>query len=431
MLSLLLVVNKTIEYNIRNPQNSNSTEKSLDSKYFENENFKNKSDDDFAFKNMFHNVNDGEHHKSAYLDNHNHDESTKNLHHEKAIRVDQLDRDESPVRRLAPKEILKKKTGRFEESVYESANNAKFDIQNPGYIEDNESGISSPHEIHYNANNKNFKRNDNAIEVVNTKEMYNIGKQDLQGQEQMANINLMKKRFNPNITQSESPDKNTERRKLKAPTLTIKDSNRLDLFGLRNLNDIEDDDAEYPQQYIQKSDRNTGNPNEYEEDKGSLGIEDGTQINSREMPRIRGGAVTQGFMVNDRRRKEQRRSNREFTEQQEKQNQEQQMQSPYHQNVPSHGRYDNMYRAAPMPSHQAYDIPNDMYVPKEDQNMNIVPYGYNNQADPRQNEQLRAMSEMMNTMFAYQSKNFKSLMDSHTQLMSKLIDKKFANKDKN
>jgi hypothetical protein len=345
------------------------------------------------------------------------------------------------------KEILRKKTGRFQESVYGSANNL-VDIHNKGYVDENESCQSSPNEIYFGANN-NLSQNEKGIdirdrsglEIRNTNGIYTmpIKTQNIPTPEEIADIKFDEKQFNPAIPTNDVERKSSDRIKTKAPTLTVKDGNRLDIFGFKNLNELEDDDDEYENQYDQKSDRFRNNLNRYsgtvEEDKGSQGMGDGTQINSREIPRIRGGAVTQGFMINDRRRKEQRRSTRELSDQQEKQNQEQQqeqeMQSQHHRNMPVHGRYDNMQRAPPMPYHQNYDGQNDMHIPKDEQHMNIVPYGYNTQSDPGQSEQLRTMSEMMNTMFAYQHKNFKTLMDSHTHLMSRIIDKNSPNKDQN
>jgi hypothetical protein len=43
--------------------------------------------------------------------------------------------------------------------------------------------------------------------------------------------------------------------------------------------------------------------------------------------------------------------------------------------------------------------------------------------DMRGIEGLKAMGEMMNSMMAFQHNNFKAMMESHTKLMDKMIDK--------
>ena len=76
----------------------------------------------------------------------------------------------------------------------------------------------------------------------------------------------------------------------------------------------------------------------------------------------------------------------------------------------------------PAPVYQDYELNPKFYM--MNRNLNNQPsYGNNQLADPRSFDQLRMMSEMMWSMMAVQQNNFQIMISSHTQLMTKLIEK--------
>lgn len=148
--------------------------------------------------------------------------------------------------------------------------------------------------------------------------------------------------------------------------------------------------------------------------------EDRTLISGRGASRIRGGAVTQNFMGHGLRRNDGRRTIIEAPERQEKYYPESQFSAnQMYQNNPGPRKYDSMYRQQPYTYQNNYDA-----TPE------IVPYGHSSGSDFRNNEGMKVMNDMMATMMTYQHNNFKAMIDSHTHLMNKLIDKLPVKKSK-
>jgi len=183
---------------------------------------------------------------------------------------------------------------------------------------------------------------------------------------------------------------------------------------------------------------------EREEEKLSPPQDNRTILSNKGASRIRGGAVTQGFKAHERRRTDLRNSTREPSERQEKYVQENHFvpdenymyednypQNPLPHTPQTYGRYENMHRQLPTPYSNPYEMAkNEEGIGKEGPNLNIVPTGFNAGRDFRNNEYLKSMSEMMNTVCAYNNNNFKMMVESHTHILSKLIDKVHLKKKK-
>lgn len=288
-------------------------------------------------------------------------------------------------------------------------------------------------------------RSGNLLQMLDTNNQFSIPLID-KPESDNRNAESSNKLINKHVSESRTIPKQGYGNKLvKAPTHVIKDSNRLDFSGISPMQQLDENEDAFQSPYHQQSNKMGAYIDQseegFEEDKLSKGLENQSQNSAREMPRIRGGAVTQGFITNERRRKmDQRRAQKEF-EQRNPQS------LPYGRNmipdgVPIHGRYDGIPRQPPFSYHNPYDSQADEQFQKGEQemnhqmslprqSMNQMNFGYGQQMDIRGNEQLRTMSEMMNTMLAFQHNNFKVMIDSHNHIMNKMIDKMCSKKKRN
>lgn len=166
-----------------------------------------------------------------------------------------------------------------------------------------------------------------------------------------------------------------------------------------------------------------------------ISSEEGTpSMNSNEeIPIIRNGAVTQEFQLNSRKKQMMKNLKLKEHQQFEKTN-------AVSSSMPLGGETQSYNNAQPlnklpqMDYFQQRNIYNEMADKGglEGNNRmtisrinvkNPTIYEYNQMVDVRFHEQAMLMSEMMNSMLMFQQSNFKTMMDSHTHLMSKLIDK--------
>lgn len=279
-----------------------------------------------------------EHPKSLFVDYNQQDDSLRMINPlgEQVIRMDTLERDDSPPHRINAKEPLIKKTGRFEESVYEKNDISQKAENIQNHLDDDITPIST-NDIFFNPQILNFESKLSSKLVSETI---------------------------PNIDRS---DFNKDSFK-KTTTHNFKDFNRLDFFDIHQYDNQEEKNVNEINDYLQQSLKIKNNQEQsgvYEEEKLSQEPDIRVQLNERDVPRIRGGAVTQGFMNMDRRKKNEQR--RLPSEQEQRMKNIQQLPNPMNfmpMPAPIHGRYDNFYR----PPQYGYQnqMPVENPLPKED-----------------------------------------------------------------
>ena len=235
-------------------------------------------------------------------------------------------------------------------------------------------------------------------------------------------------------------------------SFNFQDNIALDKLDFISQNDLKEND-----QYLQQSNNlemfEQKSMSNIDEEKVQNNIEDGTQVSNLETQRIRGGAVTQGFIRNDRKRKSNQRkpaSNHQDPRTAQSTNHDtypkpqhlirpQPIISPHHLTSP---QFDSPAYYEP-PAHAHAHLPHTDSLPIENHHHHPHQHQHHNHPNQHQqqisipshklaqfyqpsstnNEHLKTMNDMMTSMLMFQHNNFKAMMDSHTHLMTKIIDK--------
>ena len=162
-----------------------------------------------------------------------------------------------------------------------------------------------------------------------------------------------------------------------------------------------------------------------------------------EIPKENLGAVTKGFMFNKINKNAEQNIQIGSSEKKQPDQLSKGMSPQIHtqSTVPQfgngyfQGRFDNTNRFNQFENARLFEFPNDYSQNRQDQDINqqmSLPrqsmsnqavYGYNQPVDYRGFDQMRFMCEMMNSMMMLQQNNFKTMIESHTHLMNKLLDK--------
>lgn len=335
------------------------------------------------------------------------------------------------------KELTVKITGRFEESIYEGKPEPlPADIQNPGVQETNDSGhISYQEKIDaqspYIAKSEvqSISRQKSVIPphevmmplIEQNNDVENIPNRFVGNQTSKVQNGRNDKSFSNNPFENEPKLAMT-----KSPRINFEDTTKLNFQPAEDWSQIEP-------KPIEANSAATSSPRQREDlHPPEVEIEDekisqnSEQFRNNQKGSERRGAVTQGFIGYEE-GKMHMRAQREQPQVEQRYVQE----TPYGQNMnvnnQGYGRYEHQYRP-PFAYQTQLENPPEMAMPKDQENYNMVPVHYSHNAEARSSECLKTMAEMMNTMCAYNNSNFKIMMDSHTQIMSKLLDKVKAKK---
>jgi hypothetical protein len=328
-------------------EQTNSYEHSLISKGLDPDMFNNKSEEEKTPRGVIREFrvqktaqqHFAEHPKSLFFDDNQHDDSLRmpTPLAEQVILMDNMERDDSPPHRINMKEPLVKKTGRFEESVYDKNDISQKAENIQKYLDDDITPIST-NDVFFNPQILNFE---SKISQKQTSESI------------------------PKLEKSEMIKDSFK----KTTTHNFQDFNKLDFFDFHQYDKQEDKETEDQNLYLQQSIKMKDNNEQsgiFEEEKLLQEPDYRVQINERDVPRIRGGAVTQGFMNMDRRKKnnDQRRQPSEpeqrFRSSQQTPNNLNFMPMP----APFYGRSDQFYR--PLPYAYQNQMQNENAAPKED-----------------------------------------------------------------
>ncbi|CAI2383738.1 unnamed protein product [Moneuplotes crassus] len=341
----------------------------------------------------------------------------------------------SLIKKKSLKEVKIKITGRFEESVYEGKNSFSQPEDGKNYIGQdihNSKDETPPSRFQEFERPCGVKKHVNNITKQNSVNLTSGIMMPLSGkshEEDCAQENRFignqtskvrnHKSFGPKSLENQNRFKMT-----KSPTLNFEDRKGLnfharDYEGRHDETPCPESSHGYPSS---KHSEEVDQP-QIEEEKQSFAQDTKTIVSNRGSNRIRGGAVTQGFMGFDKRKPDIKKYQQENIEKTEKYTQQNDYQSyPAIQHPQIYGRYENVHRS-PYGYIHPYEAQNEMGDSKEEPNYNMIHASYIHNFQSRTSDYLNTMSEMMSTMCAYNSKNFKIMMDSHTQIMSKLLDK--------
>lgn len=333
--------------------------------------------------------------------------------HEQAVRMNGFENEGSPMQRLDALEAMQKTPAIYDENLYDAYQDIplKYDDLNRVSPMERNGSKNSP-AVQLQENKQRPGKSGNYLNVINTKNQFSVPLLEQPGSEDHKNI--VSNRFvSKDVSDTRTTHKqgSDHKRFRKAPTQLFKDSHRLDFLNPTPYQ-LDEFEIEHQNPYLQQSKRFENfheRSEEHIEEKGSQG----TFSNPEEMLHPR-GAVTQG-LLHERRRKQAKilpqpvpKTSSALTPE-----------SPYHPHPPKNAP--NPYSPHPFNYPQPYDpVPADQLSLAHPLAQNP---GYSPGYDLPPSEPLRAVDEIMTSMFAFQHNNFRAMIDSHTQLMNKMIDK--------
>jgi len=236
--------------------------------------------------------------------------------------------------------------GRFEESMKYSDFRIKT-LNIPGKIYDDEPSPISP--IHGSYPNENLNLNNQiSLQLTN---------QHTVDASTPAHDTKRNHRPVQNPTNDQNLFELQQEHLQNNPTHTFhhQQAKNFDLFDFPPMNQMEEADLISPNLYAQHSHKTIHHSESgFEEDRNSQGNDYRTHPNDKDIPRVRGGAVTQGFMNIDKRRKiDQRRANTDAPNTHNRNTTEREYPRAMNtQNTPTHSQFNTMYSQVPFTYNQ-------------------------------------------------------------------------------
>lgn len=326
---------------------------------------------------------------------------------EKAVRMNGLENEGSPMQRLDALEAMQKNPAIYDENLYDGYQDMPLKYDNRVVPAERNGSINSPAE-QFQENKQLPSKSGNYLNLLNTKNQFSVPLLEQPGSEDQKNI--VSNRFvakDVSDTRTSYKQASDHKKFRKAPTQLFTDSHRLDFLAPTQYQ-LDEFEVEHQNPYLQQSNRFENFHERSEENLEEKGSQ-GSLLHPEEMLHPR-GAVTQG-LLHERRRKQAQ---------------------THPQNPTSSPQYPNpSFKNAPNPFSPHPPYPYSPQYPNEQLSLPhpstpITPAQY--PIEPIPPEPLRAMDEIMTSMLAFQHNNFRAMIDSHTQLMNKMIDKMWHKK---